>query len=274
MRALRPTAFGPPGPIFTQAWEYHWAALFHGDLGISFSQGRPIADMVWERLGVDLYVMGGGLLLGLATGLAAGVVAARRPRAVRSRLLELVAIVALCAPVYWIGLMLILLFAPGAGSVAHLDLFAESAYRGLREDPDGWFSALFVPCLVVGAPLAAMSFRMLRATAADAFETEYVRTAIAKGLSDRRVVYRHAITPALPPVLALGGATASILVGNALLVEQVFNLPGVFRYVPRAITNADFPLLQALTVIGAAFVVTANLVVDWATAKLDPRVRR
>lgn len=274
IRVLRADAFGPPGGILSQLWEYHRAALLHLDLGESITQNRPVADVIGERYGVDVYVMVGGLAFGLAIGIAAGVFVTRHPRAIRSRLLEVAGVVAICAPVYWVSAMLILLFAPGVGSVAQLDPFAESAYRGLGEDAGGWLSALLVPCLVVGAPLAAMAFRMLRATARESLDEDYVRTANGKGLSERRVLYRHALAPAFPPVLALGGATASILVGNALLVEQIFNLPGAFRYVPRAVRNGDFPLLQALTVMGAIFVVTANLVVDWASARLDPRIRR
>jgi peptide/nickel transport system permease protein len=107
----------------------------------------------------------------------------------------------------------------------------------------------------------------------DADDEDFVRTARGKGLSDRRVAYRHTLPTAIAPTVSFAGAYTPLLVGNALLVEQVFNIPGVFRYTSGAVSNGDFPLLQGMVLVGAVFVVLGNLIADLVLARLDPRVR-
>jgi peptide/nickel transport system permease protein len=130
-----------------------------------------------------------------------------------------------------------------------------------------------VPWAVTGAPLAAICMRMTAATMREVSGSDFVRTALGKGLSQRAVAYRHALPTAVSPTLSLAGAYTPLLVGNALLVEQVFNIPGAFRYTPGAISNGDFPMLQGLVIVGAFMVVLGTLATDLALARLDPRIR-
>jgi peptide/nickel transport system permease protein len=132
---------------------------------------------------------------------------------------------------------------------------------------------MFVPWMIAGAPLAAMCLRMVRATLPEVMEAEFVRTAHGKGLRPQRVTMRHALPVALPPTLSLAGAYTPILLGNVVLVEAVFGIPGIYRLIPGSISNGNFPVLQGIVVLGAVFVVVANALVDMALAALDPRVR-
>jgi hypothetical protein len=151
------------------------------------------------------------------------------------------ATLALCAPVYWVGLLAILLFGNGIGRVVELGFVDSGLYEPLTRDPLEWLRALIVPWIVAGAPLAAISLRLTAATMLDAADAEFVRTALGKGLSPRAVAYRHTLPTALAPTVSFAGAYTPLLVGNVLLVEQVFNIPGVFRYTTGAVSKRRLP---------------------------------
>ncbi|HSD81335.1 MAG TPA: ABC transporter permease, partial [Solirubrobacteraceae bacterium] len=143
----------------------------------------------------------------------------------------------------------------------------------LTEDPAAWLHALVVPWLVIGAPIGAMALRMTRAAMGDVLEEDFMRTAAAKGLRERTIIRRHAVPAAAAPAVALVGANTALVVTNAILVEQVFDIPGVFRMSTQAMAKGDFPLLQGIVITGALLVVTASFVVDAIHAWLDPRIR-
>jgi peptide/nickel transport system permease protein len=168
--------------------------------------------------------------------------------------------------VYWVGLLAILLFGNGIGRVVELGFVDSGLYEPLTRDPLEWLRALIVPWIVAGAPLAAISLRLTAATMLDAADAEFVRTALGKGLSPRAVAYRHTLPTALAPTVSFAGADTPLLVGNVLLVEQVFNIPGVFRYTTGAVSNGDFPLLQGMVLVGAVLVVAGNLLADLTLA--------
>jgi peptide/nickel transport system permease protein len=170
-------------------------------------------------------------------------------------------------------MMLILVFGKSVGAPVPLAIVAPNSYAALTDDPLRWLNALLVPWLVVGAPLAAMCLRMTRASLPEVVDADFIRTATAKGLPPSRVTLRHALPVALSPTLSLAGASMPLLVGNAILVEAVFGIPGVYRLIPGAIDNGNFPVLQGIVIVGAVFVVMANAVVDVTLAALDPRVR-
>jgi peptide/nickel transport system permease protein len=202
-----------------------------------------------------------------------GVVCVRRPRSFVSRALEVFAAVALCAPVYFVGLMVIFVFGPSVGGPIPVFLVTVNTYVGLTEDPLTWLHALLVPWIVAGLPLAAMSLRMVRGTMPEAMEQDYVRTAVAKGVGPRRIAWRHALPIALPPTVSLAGSYAPMLIANVVLVEAVFGIPGAYRLIPGAMENGNFPVLMALTIVGSVFVVFCNAAADVALAAIDPRVR-
>jgi peptide/nickel transport system permease protein len=274
LHVLRPESFFDPRPLPTQLADFLWSAFTRFDLGDSYQPPfRDVGDLILERIGADISLFFGALAIGTAAGVIGAVTCARHPRAIRTRVLHVVAMLALCAPVYWTALLAILLFGSGIGQVVQIGFIDTGTYKPLFEDPVAWFGSLLVPWMLVGAPLAAICLRLTEAGMRDADDTDFVRTALGKGLTHRAVAYRHSLPAAISPTVAFVGAYTPLVVGNALLVEQVFNIPGVFRYTPGAVSNGDFPLLQGMVLVGAVLVVLGNLAADLVLARLDPRIR-
>jgi peptide/nickel transport system permease protein len=274
LHVLRPESFFDPRPLPSQLVDYLWGAFTRFDLGNSYQPPfRPVGDLIRERMWADFSLFAGALVVGVALGMAGGVFCARRPRSLRARALGALAMMALCAPVYWVALVTILLFGHGIGVIVGIPFIDTGLYRSFSDSPLRWFSSLLVPWLVAALPLAAICMRLTLASMLEVGEAEFIRTALGKGLSARRVAVRHTLPAAAAPTISFAGAYTPLLVGNALLVEQVFNIPGVFRYTPGAISNGDLPLLQGMIVVSAVLVVLGNLAADLALARLDPRVR-
>jgi peptide/nickel transport system permease protein len=274
LHVLRPEVFFDPRPLPSQLVDYLWGAFTRFDLGRSYQPPfRPVGDLIRERMWADFALFLGAMAFGVAAGLAGAVYCYRRPGSLRANLLGVVAMVALCAPVYWVALVTILLFGHGIGVVVGVGFIDVGTYRSLADDPLRWFGSLLVPWMIAGLPLAAFSMRLTLASMREVGDAEFIRTALGKGLSERRVAIRHTLPAAAAPTISFAGSYTPLLVGNALLVEQVFNIPGVFRYTPGAISNGDFPLLQGMIVVSAVLVVLGNLAADLVLARLDPRVR-
>jgi peptide/nickel transport system permease protein len=173
--------------------------------------------------------------------------------------------------VYWLGLVALFLFASDIG---RLHLFGGAgSYVPLGQDPRAWFSSLILPWFVLAASFAAFYARMVRGNLIEVMGEDYIRTARAKGLSERRVILRHGVRAALTPVVTIAGLDIGILLGGAVLTETVFNIPGVGRFAYDSIVNSDLPAIQGTVLVGAFFIIVANLVVDVLYAFLDPRVR-
>jgi peptide/nickel transport system permease protein len=274
LHVLRPESFFDPRALPVQLGDYLWHAFTQFDLGNSYQPPfRPVSDLIRERIGADLSLFLGAAVFGVVAGMAGGVVCARKPRSPQAYLLSLFATLAICAPVYWVALVVILLFGRGIGLLVGIPIIDTGLYEPLGSDPVGWFGSLLVPWMITGAPLAAICLRLTASGMRDVDDTDFVRTAYGKGLSARRVAFRHSLPASAAPTISFAGSYAPLLVSNALLVEQVFNIPGVFRYTTGAINNGDFPLLQGMIVFGALLVVFGNLVADLVLARLDPRVR-
>lgn len=260
--------------IWAALLDYLERAFLHFDFGTSWEAGDDnIALLIRDRFGADVSLVAGGVLIGVVGGMIGGVVCAARPRTLVARLLFGGATLALCAPVYWLGLVSVFMFGPDFG-LYELPFFVSlGTYTPLLENPIEWAHALLVPWLLVALPLGAMCLRMTRSAMVDVLEEEYVRTAVAKGLSEREVLRRHAAPAATSPVVALTGANITTVVANVLLLEQVFNVPGMFRLTTSAIANENYPMLQAITVLAALLVVVGNVLADLVLAWIDPRVR-
>jgi peptide/nickel transport system permease protein len=147
------------------------------------------------------------------------------------------------------------------------------AYVPISQDPWLWFQALIMPWFVLAAAFAAFYARLLRGSLIEVMEEDYIRTARAKGLSEQRVIWRHGMRSAITPIVTAAGLDIGILLGGAILTETVFNIPGIGRLAYDSIQNGDLPMIQGTVLIGAFFIVTANLIVDIVYAFLDPRVR-
>jgi peptide/nickel transport system permease protein len=270
---LRPEPFAfDDRSLIVQLGDYLNRAFLHFDLGRSWERSQPeVADLLRAGLPADLWLLFGGLAFGIGTGVAAGAFVAAAPRSAPARFVETMAMICLCAPVYVVGLSLLLLF--GAGIALTGIGFMPLKYVPFSEDPLRWLGSMIAPWIVLGLPLAAVCERMMNSSMREVMHEEFVRTALAKGLSRRRMLRRHAVPAAVAPVFTLAGVTVPVMVTNMVLVELTFSIPGVFQNVRYSMEQADFPVIQG-TVIAAAFLVAlASLVVDVALAWLDPKVR-
>ncbi len=215
----------------------------------------------------------GGVVVWLTLGLSIGIISAVRHRTVFDRLAIGLSLVAISAPVYWLGLVALYLFAPNFG-VFGLDFVGgQGAYTPFSEDPVKWAQALILPWCVLATTFAAIYARLLRGSLLEVLDEDYIRTARAKGLSERTVILRHGVRSAITPIVTVLGLDIGILLGGAILTESVFNIPGVGRLAYDAIQAGDLPIIQGTVLFGAFFIIVMNLIVDIVYAFLDPRVR-
>jgi peptide/nickel transport system permease protein len=174
------------------------------------------------------------------------------------------------APVYFLGLVLLFVFAQGTGQLQWFG--AAGSYVPITQNPGTWFDALILPWLTLAAAFAAFYARMTRGNLIETMHEDYIRTARAKGLRESKVITKHGLRAALTPIVTMAGMDVGLLLGGAILTEVVFNIPGVGRYAYEAIVNSDLPAIQGTVLFGAFFIVFANLAVDILYAFLDPRV--
>jgi len=269
-----------PLDVLGELGSYLAAVFLQGDLGSgsfrgeTFIRTRSALDVVMDGFLVDCYLLGGAIALGVVIGLAAGTLQATRPHGLAARAIGAANVIAISAPVYWLGLVALLLLAPEIGSIAQVPFLSTvNGYRDPFDDPLGFVHGLWLPALIVGTPLAAACTRMCASQLLGTLEEDFVRTARGKGVAPRRVVWRHALPPAAGPVVALVGVNMNVILTNLALMETVFNIPGGFRYIERALVNRDVDLVQALVVEATLFIVLANFLADAIHAWLDPRVR-
>jgi peptide/nickel transport system permease protein len=248
-------------------------AFLHFDFGLS-QQGseRPVADLIREGLPADVSLLAGGLLFGLVAGIGGGILCARRPRGTVSRAVQAVAMVALCAPVYVVGLMALLLFGADIGRF-EVGVGIPLHYVNFDHSPTGWLGALIVPWIVIGLPLAGMCLRVMLGQMVEVDGEDYIRAARAKGLGEWTVLRRHVAPVALGPTAMLASSAMPLLITNAVLVERVFSVPGVFRDLTRAIGTSNTTLIFGMTAVGALLIATTTLLFDLLLVWLDPRVR-
>jgi peptide/nickel transport system permease protein len=258
-------------PILTQFWLYMKGIFLHFDLGYSYYSTAPVKTLIFDRVWATVSLVLGGALVWLVSGLAVGIVSARKPRSILDRFSMGGALVLVSAPEYWLGLLVLYAFAADIGQVQIFP--GAGSYVGLTSDPVKWFTSLILPWLVVAASNAAVYARLMRGSLIETMSEDYIRTARAKGLTERRVVLRHGVRGAINPILTILGLDIGVLLGSAILVETVFDIPGIGRLNYDAITHSDFPIVQGTVLIAALFIVVANIVVDIAYAYLDPRVR-
>jgi peptide/nickel transport system permease protein len=270
----RPETFQDSRPLVVQLLDHLQRVFLHFDFGLSWdNQARPVAQMLSKSVPADVALLAGGLVCGTLLGLVGGAICVARAGSLPARVLEAAAGFFIIAPVYWVGLMLILTFNEDFGTIP-IPLFDTNHYEPISVNPAAWLQSMVVPWLVAGAPLAAMVLRMTRSAMTDVQHEDYLRTAVAKGLSRRKVLRRHALPAASAPALTLAAANMATLVTNVVLVEHAFSIPGIFRYTKSAMEDGNFPLIQGMTVAAAVMVVLANLAVDLLQAAIDPRVRQ
>jgi peptide/nickel transport system permease protein len=273
IHGLRPEAFQfDQRPTLEQLADYLYQAFIHFELGNSFQRPNPpVSGMLRQGLPADLWLLFGGMAFGLVLGITAGAYVGSRPRRPLARAIEGVSMLFLCAPVYVVGLSALLLFGVGIG-VTGIG-FIPVKYVPFEDSPLRWLGSMIVPWIVVGLPLAAVCERMMNSSVREVLHEEFIRTAMSKGISNRRMLRRHAVPAAAAPVLTLAGVTVPVMVTNMVLVELTFSIPGVFQAFRSSMDNEDYPVIQGIVLAAALLVALGSLMVDLALAWLDPKTR-
>ena len=244
-------------PLPIQFGHYVWGAV-RGDLGRSYITQRPVLDDLAERFPKTLQLAGAAMLLAATCGITLGVLAAIRPGGLVDRFSMLIAYVGVSFPVYWVGLLLILLFAV--------------ALRWLPPSGYGGIAFLLLPALTLGMRSIAFLARMTRGAMLEVLPADFIRTARAKGLPERRVIGRHALRNALLPIITVLALDVGNYLTGSILTETIFSWPGVGRYVLLAIERRDLPAVQGSILFLSVIFVLVNLLADLLYAKADPRV--
>ena len=253
-----------PVPVRFAIW---LRAAVRGNLGYSIFSHRPVSVMIGERLSTTLTLCLFALLVAVAIGVPSGILGAVRQNSAADQLVRLFQLLGLSVPDFWLGILLLLVFS------VELRLVPLVGYKTITESAGTALRFLALPALALGIVQAANLARMTRAYMLEVLRHDYVRTARAKGLAGRRVIYRHALRNALPPVVTVLGIQVGALLSGVVVVETVFGLPGVGQLVINAILTRDYPLIQGVMLYTAAIYALANLAVDLSYGLMDPRVR-
>ena len=248
----------------------HWMShVVRGDLGRSLWMKRPVLTEVLERFRATLVLTGTALVLSTVGGLALGIASATRPNSALDRLSAVASLFGASMPVFWLGIVLMVVFSLWLGWLPASGMFAP--YGG--GDARDLLSHLILPALTLAAASVTIVARLTRSTMLEVLGQDYVRTARAKGLAERGIVIRHALKNAMIPILTVVGVQAGYLLGGAVLTETVFAWPGVGTLMVQGILARDFPLVQGCVLVIALSFVLINLCVDLLYGFLDPRIR-
>jgi peptide/nickel transport system permease protein len=258
-------------PILVQYGHFVWR-LLHGDLGYSYYSHEPVTSLIAAAFPVTASLALGAAVIWLVLGVLIGVLSATRPRSMLDRGATLFALVGLSFPTFVLGLLLLFVFFYQLHLVG-VDLFPGNGYVPLTTDPGQWAAHLVLPWITLAVATMAIYVRLTRGQLMEVLGEDFIRTARAKGLRESRVVYRHGLRAALIPIVTQFGIDVATLLGGVIVTEQVFGLNGLGRMSVQAVTNSDEPVIIAVVLIAAVFVVVANIVVDALYAVLDPRIR-
>jgi peptide/nickel transport system permease protein len=253
-----------PLPVRYLAW---LAGLFRGDLGQSYTYGVPVAGLIAERLVVTLPLALIAVVMSVGLAIPLGVAAARRRNGAVDHIVGLISYIGIAVPAFWVGLLLIITFSTMLGWMP------AGGFPGWDAGLLAGLKALVLPAVALALPQAGVLTRVARTAVIEVMNEDFVRTARAKGLSESLAVWRHAVPNALVPVVTMLGMQFTFLIAGAVLVENVFNLPGVGRLAYQALSQRDLIVMQDVVLFFAALVITVNFLVDLAYLAIDPRLR-
>ena len=247
---------------------FHWAnGVLHGDLGESVRIQKPVLDLILEKLPVTLQLASMAIVIAVVLGVPAGIVSAVKKDTVWDYAANVFALWGLSTPNFWLGILLIMLFA------VKLGWLPASGYVSPFEDLKANLAAMIMPAFVLGNAFAAVLMRHTRSAMLQVLSSDYVRTARAKGLDERVVVLKHALRNALVPVITLGALGFGELLGGTVLTETVFSIPGFGKLIVDAVFNRDYSVVQGVVLFTATVYITLNLLADLAYFLVNPRMR-
>ena len=254
-------------PIAEQYW--HWLTrVLQGDFGFSWRIRMPVAELILEKLPVTFQLATMAFLIGVLIGVPLGIVSAVRRDGPADWAANGIALFGISMPNFWLGIMMILLFS------VQLGWLPPSGYVPLFEDPVQSLATTIMPAFVLGTGIASVLMRHTRAAMLTALSQDYVRTARAKGLREKTVVWKHALRNALIPVVTLGTLEFGRLLAGAVLTEQIFSIPGFGKLVVDAVFNRDYPVVQGVVLATAIIFVTLSLIADLLYMAVNPRLRQ
>lgn len=259
-------------PIVEQYAQYMKGAV-RGDFGQDYYFDIPVSQVIKEAAPVTASLAIGAAIIWLVLGVVAGVISAVRPRSFIDRAVTVLAVTFFSVPSFVLGLTLLYFLWFKASTDLGLDIFPPSGYEPLSSGLYEWSRHLILPWITLAMISAATYSRLTRGSMLEVLSEDYIRTARSKGISERRVTYRHALRSGLTPIVTQFGIDLGALLGGAVITEQVFSLDGLGSRSIEAIRNQDLPVVMGIVLLAATFVVAANIVVDFVYALLDPRVR-
>lgn len=254
-------------PLHVQYWAW-FSRSVRGDLGTSFVNGRPVLELVLERLPATLILAGTAFAIAVVFGLTFGIASALRPRSPLDHLLTAASFIGVSTPPFWLGIVLILIFS------VDLRVLPSSGMQtlGVRNSPLDLLAHLVMPAVVLGLISIAAISRYTRVAMIGVLKQDYVRTARSKGLREQVVLIRHGVRNALIPVATILGTTFTALIGGAPVTESVFGWPGLGQLAVQAARFNDYTLIMAITLFVSVIVVVTNLVIDLLYVYIDPRI--
>jgi peptide/nickel transport system permease protein len=252
---------------FPVRYAYWLGGVVRGDLGDSLRIQKPVTELILEKLPVTLQLAAMAMLIALVIGIAAGIVSAVLKGTAWDYAANVFALWGLSTPNFWLGIMLILLFS------VQLGWLPASGYVSPFEDLKGNLASMIMPAFVLGNAIAAVLMRHTRSAMLQVLNSDYVRTARAKGLHERVVVLKHALRNAMIPIITLGALEFGTLLSGAVLTEQVFSIPGFGKLIVDAVFNRDYAVVQGVVLFTATAYITLNLLADLAYFLVNPRMR-
>ena len=247
--------------------------VFRGDLGQSIKYGRPVLDLIFERLPATLLLMGTSVSISIVIGIFLGILSARKPYSLTDNIATMFSLFARSLPIFWLAQIILLVFAFSLGwfpTGGMTDL--RHTYTGIAYVFDV-LRHLFLPALTICLLRMAVTTRLTRTSMIEALSQDYIITAKAKGVSERRILFKHALRNALRPVITITGISLGTIIAGATMTEIVFSWPGIGRLVFDAVLDRDYPILMGMYIFIALSIVVANFVTDLVYAVYDPRVR-
>ncbi|MDT1060830.1 ABC transporter permease [Paracoccus sp. CPCC 101403] len=256
----------------TQQYLHFVGRAVQGDLGFSYRNQQPVSELILRRIPVTISLVFGGMILWLAIGIPIGVMSARHPGGWRDRMGQVFILLGLSFPTFVLGMLALytLYFLP---KQAGFTLFPPSGYKPFLTNPLVWAWHLALPWATLALVTAAIYARLTRGQLLQVLGEDYIRTARAKGLSERKVVLRHGMRSTLMPLVTQLGADIGLMLGGVIVIEQVYGLQGVGSLAVQAVRNQDRPIIIGVVLLGGLFIVLCNIIVDLLYAALDPRMR-